>query len=258
MTTNSAVRHPSGAASSASSPVGVAQPRLVDLMSDGFHLLLLMQRGQLPKDKDQFSNSVKKFFVRVTSDALAQGIGLEDVETAKYAFCTTVDELILASPCTDFRSQWQLRPLQLDIFNSQVGGDEFFMRLEQLRAQGKSRLHALEVYHLCLLLGFQGKFAIEGDEKLEAITARLLDEITFLKGKRTSFSPHWAAPDKIRHSLRRYIPIWLPAMVIGAVGLASYSGLRLSLNAHTQQQLSGYHDVVNMPSRTAHLKITLP
>jgi type VI secretion system protein ImpK len=56
------------------------------------------------------------------------------------------------------------------------------------------RLQALEVFHMCLLLGFQGKYALEGTEKLGYLTARLGDEILHLQGRRSAFAPHWAPP----------------------------------------------------------------
>jgi hypothetical protein len=45
---------------------------------------------------------------------------------------------------------------------------------------------------------------------------------------------------------------------LGAVALASYSGLWVSLNNHTEQELIGYRDLIKLPSRTAHITITLP
>ena len=59
-----------------------------------------------------------------------------------------------------------------------------FEILEQLRSKGKARLASLEVFHYCLLLGFQGKYRIESIESLNHLVARVGDEIDYLKGKR--------------------------------------------------------------------------
>lgn len=231
---------------------------LVGLMADGFYMLLLVRRGQMPKERDKFWGAILKFLTDMERKATEGGISAEDIYASKYAFCAAVDEVILSSPDGPVRDQWQLRPLQLFLYGDQLAGDRFFSRLEELRGQGIVRLPSLEVYYLCLLLGFQGKFRIEGAEKLGYLTARLGDELIYLKGKRTSFAPHWAAPDSANYPLRRYVPLWLPALVLGAIGLASYSGLRVSLANQTEQQLAGYHELIKMPSRTAHLTITLP
>ncbi len=231
---------------------------MLDLMSDGFYMLLLIKRGHLPSDKEGFKTAVLKF-VRLTERRAAQhGIAAEDIDAAIYAFCASVDEVILSSPPSPVRDQWQLKPLQLYLYGDQLAGDRFFAKLEELRAFGTRKLGVIEVYYLCLLLGFHGKYRIQGEEKLGFLVARLGEEITYLKDRRTSFAPHWAPPDRVSHRLRRYVPLWVPALVLGVIGLTSYSGFRLSLDNQTQSQLAGYHQLIQMPARTAHLKITLP
>lgn len=47
-------------------------------------------------------------------------------------------------------------------------------------------------------------------------------------------------------------------MVLVVAGLVGYLTLHYSLNTYTTTQLSSYHDVVQMPARTADITITLP
>lgn len=117
---------------------------------------------------------------------------------------------------------------------------------------------SLEVYHYCLLLGFEGKYRLEGTEKLGYLTARLGDEIAFLKGKRTGFAPHALPPDRIAHALRRVVPLWAPAALLAVAGMAAFLLMDGLLERNTEQRLSAYNNVVQMPARTAHLTITLP
>ncbi|MEN1926822.1 DotU family type IV/VI secretion system protein [Luteimonas qiangzhengi] len=243
----------------AATPVGGAPtPRtLADLMSDGFYLLLLVKRGQLPSDGEAFVQSVQQFLDRVERGAMKMGIASEDVYAAKYAFCAAMDEAILAQP-SSLRDAWELQPLQLRLFGDHLAGENFFERLEELRAQGAPRLPSLEVYHYCLLLGFEGKYRLEGPEKLGYLTARLGDEIVYLKGKRTGFAPHWPPPDNVKHTLRRVLPLWLPAVLVAGFGLLGYLGLNAWSGQQTDQTLAAYNNVVQMPERTAHITITLP
>lgn len=237
---------------------GSATPRsLLDLMADGFYLLMLLKRGQLPTTETAFVDAVQRFLDGVERGATKLNIASEDVYAAKYAFCAAVDEAMLGQP-SELRDAWERNPLQLRLFGEHLAGEHFFDRLEQLRAQGAPRLPSLEVYHYCLLLGFEGKYRLEGPEKLGYLTARLGDEIVYLKGKRTGFAPHWAPPDKVSHALRRILPLWAPAAALAAVGLLGYFGLNALLGQHTETQLAGYQDVVQLPGRTAHLTITLP
>ena len=152
---------------------GTPAPRsLADLMSDGFYLLLLVKRGQLPSSAEAFVQAVQRFLDGVERGAVKMGIASEDVYAAKYAFCAAMDEAILSQP-SPLRDDWELQPLQLRLFGDHLAGEHFFDRLEELRAQGAPRLPSLEVYHYCLLLGFEGKYRLEGPEKLGYLTARL-------------------------------------------------------------------------------------
>jgi type VI secretion system protein ImpK len=72
----------------------------------------------------------------------------------------------------------------LSLFGSQLAGYRFFEILEQIRSKGKERLASLEVFHYCLLLGFQGKYRLESIESLNHLVARVGDEIDYLKGKK--------------------------------------------------------------------------
>ena len=137
-------------------------------MSDGFYMLLLIRRGQVPQAKQPFVDEVHKFLVNMERAASRQGIAGEDVHAAKYTYCALVDEVILGSAC-GFREEWACEPLQLALFGDHLAGENFFLRLEQLRAQGAVRLQSLEVCYFCLLLGFEGQYRLEGTEKLGEI-----------------------------------------------------------------------------------------
>jgi type VI secretion system protein ImpK len=238
-------------------PAADAPRSLLDLMSDGFYMLLLVKRGQVPQVEQPFADAVRQFLVNMERSATRQGIAAEDIHAAKYAYCAVVDEAVLSSPC-GFRDDWARKPLQLALFGDHLAGENFFVRLEQLRAQGAARLQSLEVCYFCLLLGFEGKYRLEGTEKLSYLTARLGDEIVYLKGKRTGFAPHWAPPDRVANVLRRTVPLWAAAAVLVMAGITGYLSLRVALQKDTTTRLAAYHDLVQMPARTANLTITLP
>jgi len=230
---------------------------LLDLMSEGFYMLLLVKRGRVPQAEAPFADAVRQFLASMERQAVREGIAGEDIHAAKYAYCALVDEIVLASGCS-FREDWARKPLQLALFGEHLAGENFFVRLEQLRTQGAVRLPSLEVFYYCLLLGFEGKYRLEGLEKLGYLTARLGDELVFLKGKRTGFAPHALPPDKVAHVLRRSVPVWTAAAILAVVGIVGFLTLRIALENDTQARLAPYQDLVQMPARTANLTITLP
>jgi len=203
---------------------------LLDLLYDGFLMLFLVKSGQEPTDAAAFSARVQQFLADYERAAKKMDIPAEDVYATKYAFCAAVDETVLNSRFA-IRDAWMLQPLQLTLFGEQLAGENFFSRLEDLRAQGAPRLQSLEIYYMCLLLGFQGKYLIEGQEKLGYLTARLGDEIALLRGKRTGFAPHWPLPDKVAHTLKRDVPLWSIMAVFALLGLLAFLGMGHFLNS---------------------------
>jgi type VI secretion system protein ImpK len=230
---------------------------LLDLMYDGFYALFMLKNRCAPQDGDSFFDKMKRFLADFDRQAKTLGASPDDIHAAKYAFCAAVDEIILHSQFS-IRSAWERRPLQLAMFGEQLAGENFFIRLEELRAQGSTRLQAQEVFHMCLLLGFQGKYLIEGVEKLNYLTARLGDEISRMKGKSRGFAPHVDRPDQIINRLKSDVPLWVICSVFALIGISGYVGLHTHLSHATENSIHGYTDIVKMAPRAAHLFITLP
>ena len=123
---------------------------------------------------------------------------------------------------------------------------------------GSAHLQALEVYHLCLLLGFQGRFALDGRDKLNYLAARLGDEIARMRGKSRPFAPHADRPDQIVHKLRSDTSLWVLCGVFALAGLGAYLGYRNALGRETDRALASYNDLIKLPPRSANVTITLP
>jgi len=234
-----------------------AAQTLLDLMYDGFYALFMLKKGNGPQDNADFAARMAQFLDEFGRGAKRNNASADDIDAAKYAFCAAVDEIILRSQFP-IRENWSRRPLQLTLFGDQLAGENFFKRLESLRVRGAAHLQALEVFHMCLLLGFEGKYIIEGTEKLNYLTARLGDEIAAMKGKRGGFAPHAERPDQVMHKLRNDVPLWVMCSVFGLICILGYIGLRASLSTSTERTLGAYKDVVKLPPKAANLTITLP
>ncbi|NML61975.1 DotU family type IV/VI secretion system protein [Massilia sp. RP-1-19] len=235
-----------------------AGPRtLVDLMYEGFYALFLLKNGCGPHDKTGFVDHITQFLDDVDRRAKQLSVPPEDVEAAKYAYCAAVDEIILRSQY-DIRDAWETRPLQLRLFGDQLAGEHFFQKLEELRARGIVHLQSLEVFHLCLLLGFQGKYALDAPDKLNYLCSRLGDEIARMRGKNRGFAPHADRPDQIANKLRTDLSLWVLTSVFALAGLGAYLGFNAMLGRDTDKTLAAYNDLVKLPPRAANVTITLP
>lgn len=230
---------------------------LVDLLYDGFYMIFMLRNRATPLEADAFRARVKDFLIEFERHARRLPAEREEIHLAKFAFSALVDEVVLMSQ-SRLRDSWERLPLQLELFGEQLAGERFFEHLETLRASGAARLPLLEVFHMCLLMGFQGKYIVEGSEKLGYLTGRVGDEIAHHKGKRLGFAPHWAAPDRVAHALRSEVPVWVVGSVFALLGLIGFLGVRHALQRQTASDLAGYTEVVKLAPQPAYVILTLP
>ena len=181
---------------------------LHDMLEDGIYLLFLLKCGNPPNTYTEFNKRVELFLAQLERNARNLGKPAKAVENAKYAFCALIDEIILSSDFS-IRSDWERAPLQLRLFGEHLAGERFFDKLEVLRANPEENIETLEVFHTCLLLGFQGKYLLEGSEKLDYLVASIEREITRIRGGKAEFAPNWKLPQRFQQYVRHELPLWL-------------------------------------------------
>lgn len=230
---------------------------LVDLLGDGFYLLYMLKHGSAPPEETRFFNSITALLAEFDRAAGQLRATSADIEAAKYAFCAALDEIILSSDFS-LRAGWERRPLQLVIFGDQLAGEHFFDRLEVLRSGGAARLPALQVFQMCLLIGFKGRYAREPQDKLAYLIARLGEEIAGMQGKSKGFAPQAQRPDQIVNKLRSHTPVWSACAIFALVALGTYGWLSTNLEHSTQDTLASYQGLIKLPPRPAYVTITLP
>jgi len=189
----------------------MTQPAVIDAStapaaSRAGHLALIVQElltaivrlranRQGPTDAESFRAHLKQLIARADQDARQAGYSQGDIRYALYAVVAFVDESILNSAQPMFRD-WPRRPLQDELFGGHVGGEAFFQYLQQLMTRDPSPdlADVLEVYLLCLLLGFQGRYSAANRDELGLWTSRLREQLTRMRGGTAPLAPDWAIP----------------------------------------------------------------
>ena len=145
------------------------------------------QRVQDPED---FFERMKQALAEVASTAARRGYSTEDVQESTFAVVAFLDEVILTAAGTSAVA-WKGESLGQVLFDQRSAGEDFFKRLDKLRADRDSHNLAeiLEVYYLCLLLGYEGKFAGGSRGELLQIMANLRERIERILGRDLEFSP---------------------------------------------------------------------
>ncbi len=155
----------------------------------------LRANRQVAADAESFRTHVKQVLAAAEEGARRMGYAGEDVRLALFAVVAFLDESVLNSSQPMF-ADWPRKPLQDEIFGGHMGGETFFRNLHQLLARQDSDELAdvLEVYQLCMLLGFQGRYSVADQGELQMLMARVADKILRVRGGFGELSPSWAPP----------------------------------------------------------------
>ncbi|OWY37116.1 type VI secretion system protein ImpK [Xenophilus sp. AP218F] len=215
-----------------------AAPALREMLEDGIYLLFLLKEGNAPGSAVEFNRRVDNFLAQFDRNARNFGKDPAAIGQARYAFCALMDEIILSS---DFplRDEWERMPLQLRLFGEHLAGEGFFNRLEQLRLSPVEHQEELEVFYTCLLLGFKGKYLLEGDEKLGYLMHKLSQEIQQARGGKAEFAPNWQLPQRFQVYMRHELPLWLYFALLAVVGAGIFGAFRWILSQQAAALLGG-------------------
>ena len=190
------------------------------------HVLELIERIAANESPDPGEERSR---IRARLDRAELRLGqVEEWNLAKYAIVAWVDEMLIDAPWDGAR-WWNENPLQFEIFRSAEAFSEFYRKANE--ASQLARKDVLEVYYICVVLGFRGMY------KDPSAAAGMIEAMNFempatLEGwaKRYGAIIHIAQEvPPIEERLRpakdarwrdgKYLSIgsWLIAVVLGAV-----------------------------------------
>ena len=183
-----------------------------------------LEHQQVPALHQRLTEEIKAFERSLNRD----GVAPETVLTARYLLCSLVDEIVLNTPWGS-ASGWSQHSL-LSLFHKETfGGEKCFVILQRLQEAPARHLDSLQLFYMCLSLGFEGKYRLihRGHEQLEQIRDTLYQTIeNHLPARAQDLSPHWQGCGNRQSTLTDLIPMWVFASVVLAVLLLSYSGFR--------------------------------
>ena len=206
----------------------------------------LRTNRQAATDAGAFRNQMKAATKAAESEATSKGYPVEDTRLATFALVAFLDESILNSNNPVF-ADWPRMPLQEELFGGHTAGEIFFQCIDRLLAHSDSPQLAdtLEVFALCLLLGYRGRYSLSGQEGVRTVLEAMADKIQRIRGGVRPLSPNWSPPqDAVR--LRAYDP-WVRRLAFGAAGflllaLLLFVGFKLTLMSGA----SGLHSAASI------------
>jgi type VI secretion system protein ImpK len=186
---------------------------------------------------DAFRANAKDLIRMATQDAAGRGYTNEDVKLAAFAVVAFLDESVLTSKNAVF-STWSRMPLQEELFGEHMAGETFFQYVQLLlsRRDSVETVDVLELYYLCMLLGYRGRYGSSGDGELRAIMESIKGKTNRVRGGNLPLSPAWALPGdaplpKRRDRWLRRL-VWITALAAG-LGIATFVASELMLVSGT-------------------------
>ncbi len=211
---------------------------------------------------DDFPERVLGGFDTLERMAFERQLSTAVVQEAKYALAAFVDESVLASEWFG-RLEWMSQPLQLQFFGEHLAGEGFFQRLANLRQGGEANADILELYYVCLQLGFEGVYRLRGLEQLMALQVDLRSQIDGYRGVcDPRLSIHGAPRVGVLQRVGRHLPYWVIASVTVATVLVGYTGYAAVTENVTDKSVAAVAEAAEsmplVPPRVDRLQRSLP
>jgi len=113
-------------------------------------LLDRISRDEAPSPQDE------RMHVRGWIDQAEAMLGQSDEwRLAKHALVYWIDEVLIDAPW-EGRNWWSENPLEVELFNSRLANEQFYHRAKE--AGALPRKDSLEVFYVCVVMGFRGLY----------------------------------------------------------------------------------------------------
>jgi len=140
------------------------------------------------------------------------GYPAEWAKLGTYAVVALLDESILNSS-GPLKKDWVGFPLQQELFGENVAGENFYLQLRDLLARPDSRDlgDILELFLLCLLLGFKGRYAASDGAEIQGLVTATIQKMNRIRGGAGPITPYARLP-RGETAPERSDP-WVPRLV---------------------------------------------
>jgi type VI secretion system protein ImpK len=170
-------------------------------------------------DATVFRNHLTNLLGQADATTRQSGYPADFAKLATYAVVALLDESILTSP-GPLREQWVGYPLQQELFGENVAGENFYLQIRDLLARPDTPELAdiLEIFLLCLLLGFKGRYAASDGAEIQGLITAANQKLRRIRGgagpmAAQAFHPQGETPPE-------QLDPWIPRLIRGTVGAA--------------------------------------
>ena len=177
----------------------------------------------------------------------------QTLRQARYILAATVDDVAQNTPWGG-HNVWASQSMVSAFEGEAISGERVYDVLEHVQTQPASNLWLLELIHLCLALGFQGRLRVQrgGPEEHTRRRDELYRTIRNQRGEPSGeLSPRWHGLDVPHRALRRRLPVWVIGAVAAAVLVLAYGGFRYALDARADRAVAALSEIPAISAETA-------
>jgi type VI secretion system protein ImpK len=211
---------------------------LSDLSSECLILILQLRSTNDFGDPANLKSRATEMFERFEDNARRSGIENDKIRLAKFALVAFLDETIFSSEWSR-KDEWLSDPLQIKLFDTFNAGEEFFNHMAEMRLRSNQNRDVLEIYYLCLSLGFKGKYQLQSPENLR----RIIDDLN-LELHPDAFrsfdaiSPNGKPRQSIVQTVRSGAPLWVYPLSAVLIFILIYLILSFLISSQTDDVIS--------------------
>lgn len=219
---------------------GVSFERRLDNLALAFQefftvVVRLRANRQAVSDAETFRMQMREALKFAEEEARRRGYTAEEIRLGIFAVVAFLDESVLNLQHPAFVN-WARKPLQEELFGVHIAGEIFFQNIQRMLGMPDSPNTAdvLEIYELCLLLGYRGRYGIGGQAELRSMMEMVGEKIRRVRGAARDLSPAWALPSE--QVARAQSDPWVPRLLWAAIGcfvlmIVLFAGFKVSLGS---------------------------
>lgn len=230
-------------------PVGTGA--LVRLAWPLLALLARLAGGATPADPERLKAEAAELVRGFERNALSAGTEPRLISATRYTLCTAIDEAVsLADPAA--ANLWARGSLLSLFHNETWGGEKVFVLMDRALAQPDRYGDLLELCHIVLVLGFQGKYRLErdGTAKVDALRERLFDALRPRFGDRPAFPAVGQRPTgRQGRRLIHYVPVWTVAVVCLLISAVLFAWFDYQVKTEAAQVAAAINQVSGTTSQ---------
>lgn len=220
---------------------GLEDNRLIDAATPLLGLVIRVRRLADFQGVERLYQQVVDDVAAIDRKLVEQGYERPTVVAYRYVLCAFIDEAVLG---TDWgaHSIWSQHSLLSRFHNETWGGEKVFAITSRMEQEPERYRDMLEFIHLCLCLGFEGRYKVmaNGRDEYEQIIRGLNEQIRTLRSDQEP-QPLARALDNVaptRNRLRTGLPLWSIGGLFLVAMVGVYSLYNIALNERIRDVLS--------------------